>query len=119
MWHMRMRWKIKQFHTLYAVCCLSLACTSTAASIEKIDLFVVGDDPAYARYHIPGVTVTSKGMPKAIGRISTSCCVAQRMVAKPGAKQRGLQNLTVKKEKTLRPSDWALIRTGSPSIIRC
>ena len=61
MWHMRMRWKIKQFHTLYAVCCLSLACTSTAASIEKIDLFVVGDDPAYARYHIPGVTVTSKG----------------------------------------------------------
>ena len=29
--------------------------------IEKIDLFVVGDNPAYARYHIPGVTVTARG----------------------------------------------------------
>lgn len=29
--------------------------------IEKIDLFTVGDDPAFKLYHIPGVVVTAKG----------------------------------------------------------
>jgi len=29
--------------------------------IEKIDLFVSGEDPAYKVYHIPGVVVTAKG----------------------------------------------------------
>ena len=29
--------------------------------IEKIDLFVAGDHPAYSLYHIPGVVVTAKG----------------------------------------------------------
>lgn len=29
--------------------------------IEKQDLFVVGDDPAYNIYHIPGIVVTAKG----------------------------------------------------------
>jgi len=29
--------------------------------IEKQDLFIVGDDPAYQLYHIPGIVVTAKG----------------------------------------------------------
>lgn len=29
--------------------------------IEKQDLFIVGDDPAYKLYHIPGIVVTAKG----------------------------------------------------------
>lgn len=29
--------------------------------IDKQDLFVVGDDPAYQLYHIPGIVVTAKG----------------------------------------------------------
>ncbi len=29
--------------------------------MEKQDLFIVGEDPAYALYHIPGVVVTAKG----------------------------------------------------------
>ncbi|MGB8168336.1 MAG: sialidase family protein [Chthoniobacteraceae bacterium] len=29
--------------------------------IEKLDLFTVGDDPAYKIYHIPGIVVTAKG----------------------------------------------------------
>jgi sialidase-1 len=29
--------------------------------IEKQDLFIVGDNPAYSLYHIPGVVVTAKG----------------------------------------------------------
>lgn len=36
---------------------------STAAEpfLEKQDLFIVGEDPAYKLYHIPGVVVTAKG----------------------------------------------------------
>ncbi len=30
-------------------------------SIEKQDLFTVGEDPAYQLYHIPGIVVTAKG----------------------------------------------------------
>lgn len=29
--------------------------------IEKLDLFTVGEDPAYKLYHIPGIVVTAKG----------------------------------------------------------
>jgi sialidase-1 len=29
--------------------------------MEKRDLFIVGDDPAYSLYHIPGIVVTAKG----------------------------------------------------------
>jgi sialidase-1 len=29
--------------------------------LEKIDLFTVGEDPAYKIYHIPGIVVTAKG----------------------------------------------------------
>ncbi len=29
--------------------------------LEKQDLFVVGEDPAYSLYHIPGIVVTAKG----------------------------------------------------------
>ena len=37
--------------------------SSSAASpfIEKQDLFIVGDNPAYQIYHIPGIVVTAKG----------------------------------------------------------
>ena len=37
--------------------------SSFAASpfIEKQDLFIVGDNPAYQLYHIPGIVVTAKG----------------------------------------------------------
>ena len=52
---------IKPLRILCFSLLLSLCCASVARSIEKIDLFVVGDDPAYARYHIPGVTVTAQG----------------------------------------------------------
>ena len=43
---------------------LLLLCGSLAAAepfIEKQDLFIVGEDPAYALYHIPGIVVTTKG----------------------------------------------------------
>ncbi|MBI3881929.1 MAG: exo-alpha-sialidase [Verrucomicrobia bacterium] len=41
----------------------ALALTSMAAEpfVEKLDLFKVGDDPAYNIYHIPGIVVTAKG----------------------------------------------------------
>ena len=29
--------------------------------IDKQDLFIVGDNPAYSLYHIPGIVVTAKG----------------------------------------------------------
>ena len=29
--------------------------------VEKQDLFIVGDNPVYSLYHIPGVVVTAKG----------------------------------------------------------
>ena len=44
-----------------ATCLLLLRCASGEPPLQKIDLFVVGDDPAYVRYHIPGVTVTAQG----------------------------------------------------------
>ena len=43
---------------------LSVLCGTLAAAepfIEKQDLFIVGDDPAYQLYHIPGIVVTAKG----------------------------------------------------------
>lgn len=43
---------------------LPLLCSILSAAepfIEKQDLFIVGDDPAYQLYHIPGVVVTTKG----------------------------------------------------------
>ena len=44
---------------LVAAACVSL--TAAEPFIEKQDLFIVGDDPAYNLYHIPGVVVTAKG----------------------------------------------------------
>ena len=44
-----------------ATCLILTACAAGGPPLEKLDLFVVGDDPAYARYHIPGITVTAKG----------------------------------------------------------
>ncbi len=47
------------------VCALlgALFTSSNAAApfIEKQDLFRIGEDPAYNRYHIPGIVVTAKG----------------------------------------------------------
>ncbi len=43
---------------------LATLCGSLAAAepfIEKQDLFIVGDNPAYQIYHIPGIVVTAKG----------------------------------------------------------
>ncbi|MES2595318.1 MAG: sialidase family protein [Verrucomicrobiota bacterium] len=43
---------------------LSVLCGLLGAAepfIEKQDLFIVGEDPAYQLYHIPGVVVTAKG----------------------------------------------------------
>ena len=38
------------------------ACAQAAEPfLEKLDLFTVGEDPAYKLYHIPGVVVTAKG----------------------------------------------------------
>ncbi len=42
-------------------CALCSVLTAADPFIEKQDLFVVGDDPAYKLYHIPGVVVTAKG----------------------------------------------------------
>ena len=44
-----------------ATCLVLTACAAGGPPLEKFDLFVVGDDPAYARYHIPGITVPAKG----------------------------------------------------------
>ena len=44
-----------------ATCLLLLPYASGEPPLEKMDLFVVGDDPAYVRYHIPGITVTAQG----------------------------------------------------------
>lgn len=40
---------------------LTLATTAAEPFIEKLDLFTVGEDPAYKIYHIPGILVTAKG----------------------------------------------------------
>jgi len=48
---------------LSSLCLLQPSFTRAAAEpfIEKQDLFIVGDDPAYQLYHIPGIVVTAKG----------------------------------------------------------
>lgn len=52
----------------FTACALALgflafasAAHAAAPFIEKQDLFRIGDDPAYRRYHIPGLVVTAKG----------------------------------------------------------
>lgn len=37
------------------------AATAAQPFLEKTDLFKIGDDPAYKRYHIPGIVVTARG----------------------------------------------------------
>ncbi|MEW6307231.1 MAG: sialidase family protein [Verrucomicrobiota bacterium] len=46
---------------LAAGLCASLSATAAEPFMEKVDLFKVGEDPAYKLYHIPGVVVTAKG----------------------------------------------------------
>ncbi len=45
------------------ISCLAAATLAHAAEpfLGKQDLFTVGDDPAFKRYHIPGLVVTAKG----------------------------------------------------------
>ena len=40
---------------------LTIAASAAEPFIEKIDLFISGEDPAYKIYHIPGIVVTAKG----------------------------------------------------------
>ena len=50
--------------TMKHLASLLLLCGSLSAAepfIEKQDLFIVGDNPAYQLYHIPGIVVTAKG----------------------------------------------------------
>lgn len=50
--------------TMKHLASLLLLCGTLAAAepfIEKQDLFIVGDNPAYQLYHIPGIVVTAKG----------------------------------------------------------
>jgi sialidase-1 len=47
------------FATLLAA--LALPLSAAEPMIEKLDLFTVGDNPAYQLYHIPGIVVTAKG----------------------------------------------------------
>ena len=44
---------------LYLLCSVCLG--DSVNGVEKVDLFVVGDNPKYLRYHIPGVLVTAHG----------------------------------------------------------
>jgi sialidase-1 len=48
---------------LVVLACLPAFSPARAAEpfIEKLDLFTVGDNPAYNVYHIPGIVVTAKG----------------------------------------------------------
>jgi sialidase-1 len=48
------------FFTLF-LCFLCSLSTAAEPSLEKQDLFITGEDPAYNLYHIPGVVVTAKG----------------------------------------------------------
>lgn len=48
------------FHLLLFII-LAIDLNAAEAFIEKQDLFVVGEDPAYKLYHIPGIVVTAKG----------------------------------------------------------
>ncbi len=53
---------MKRLSSLIIATGLSLvAARGTEPFIEKLDLFTVGDDPAYKVYHIPGIVVTAKG----------------------------------------------------------
>lgn len=48
-------------HLLALTFAAALAAQAAEPFIEKLDLFRVGEDPAYNIYHIPGIVVTAKG----------------------------------------------------------
>jgi sialidase-1 len=52
---------MKTFLLTLLICALSSIASAAEPFLEKQDLFIVGDDPAYHLYHIPGVVVTAKG----------------------------------------------------------
>lgn len=43
------------------ICLLAANHALAEPLLEKVDLFQVGDNPAYQRYHIPGILVTARG----------------------------------------------------------
>ena len=46
---------------LFLLSLLTISAPAAEPFIQKLDLFTVGDDPAYKIYHIPGIVVTAKG----------------------------------------------------------
>jgi sialidase-1 len=48
-------------HLCYLITLLAFDLAFAEPFIDKQDLFVVGEDPAYSLYHIPGIVVTAKG----------------------------------------------------------
>lgn len=59
--HTTNRMQIRLFSFALGLFCLASSALAVEPYIEKQDLFVVGEDPAYNIYHIPGVVVTAKG----------------------------------------------------------
>ncbi len=52
---------MKHLALLLSSFCILHSSFAASPFIEKQDLFIVGDDPAYQLYHIPGIVVTAKG----------------------------------------------------------
>ena len=48
-------------HLCFLITLLAFDFAFAEPLLEKQDLFVVGEDPAYSLYHIPGIVVTAKG----------------------------------------------------------
>ncbi len=52
---------MKTRHLLLTLALATFAARAAEPFVEKLDLFKVGEDPAYNIYHIPGIVVTAKG----------------------------------------------------------
>ncbi len=52
---------MKRYLTAVLLGALAVASMAAEPFMEKLDLFKVGEDPAYNIYHIPGIVVTAKG----------------------------------------------------------
>jgi len=52
---------MKIYLSTILICLLAANHAAADPFLEKIDLFQVGDNPAYQRYHIPGILVTARG----------------------------------------------------------
>jgi sialidase-1 len=61
-------------HLSFLIIVLSGLLSAAEPFIDKQDLFIAGDNPAYSLYHIPGVVVTAKGT-------VLTCCEARKRAA--------------------------------------